>query len=98
METRTTFATETDAPTHVLPCCQIDQPFSSVDQKVDAFQVLIEQLPLANQYLLLYLLDMLAIFVTTSQHTKMDSDCLSAVFVPVRLSGGNQIRKRDIHS
>ncbi|SAL99719.1 hypothetical protein [Absidia glauca] len=67
----------------------MDQPFSSVDQKVDAFQVLIEKLPLANQYLLLYLLDMLAIFVTTSQHTKMDSDCLSAVFVPGILAHPN---------
>ncbi|KAI8338130.1 Rho GTPase activation protein [Chlamydoabsidia padenii] len=67
----------------------MDQPFSSVEQKVDAFQLLIERLPLANQYLLLYLLDMLAIFVTTESHTKMGSECLAAVFVPGILAHPN---------
>ncbi|CAO3596743.1 unnamed protein product [Absidia cylindrospora] len=64
----------------------IDQTFPSINEKVDAFQVLIEKLPLPNQYLLLYILDMLAIFVTTTRFTRMDIDCLAAVFVPGILS------------
>ncbi|ORZ10396.1 Rho GTPase activation protein [Absidia repens] len=64
----------------------MNQTFSSVDEKVDAFQVLIEKLPLPHQYLLLYLLDMLAIFATTAKYTKMETDCLAAVFVPGILS------------
>ncbi|CAO3590389.1 unnamed protein product [Absidia cylindrospora] len=64
----------------------MDQTFSTVDEKVDAFQVLIEKLPLPHQYLLLYLLDMLAIFATTAKYTKMETECLAAVFVPGVLS------------
>lgn len=54
-----------------------------MDDKLDAFQVLIEKLPLPHQYLLLYLLDMLALFSTTSDSTKMSTQCLACVFVPV---------------
>ncbi|KAI8093264.1 Rho GTPase activation protein [Halteromyces radiatus] len=67
----------------------IDQTFSSEDEKVDAFQTLIEKLPLPHQYLLLYLLDLLALFSTASKYTKMASDCLAAVFVPGILSHPN---------
>ncbi|CAO3622619.1 unnamed protein product [Cunninghamella blakesleeana] len=60
----------------------IDQDFSSLDDKLDAFQKLIEKLPLPNQYLLLYLLDMLALFSSAVENTKMSSYCLACVFVP----------------
>ncbi|KAI9301892.1 Rho GTPase activation protein, partial [Cunninghamella echinulata] len=60
----------------------LDHDFPTMDDKLDAFQVLIEKLPLPHQYLLLYLLDMLALFSTTSDSTKMSTQCLACVFVP----------------
>lgn len=70
--------------TNTVLLLPLDQIFPSVNEKVKAFQALIEQLPLCHQYLLLYLLDLLAIFVTTASFTKMDVDCLAAVFAPVK--------------
>ncbi|ORX57042.1 Rho GTPase activation protein [Hesseltinella vesiculosa] len=63
----------------------IDMP-SSDQNKISAFQALIESLPLPNQYLLLYLLDMLALFASASAATRMNSECLASVFVPGILS------------
>lgn len=46
-------------------------------------QEIIQKLPIAHQYLLLYLLDMISMFVTAQEYTRMDITCLSAVFAPV---------------
>ncbi|KAI8059354.1 Rho GTPase activation protein [Gongronella butleri] len=64
----------------------MDAHYPSEQDKVDAFQDLIEALPLPNQYLLLYLLDLLALFAAAVNYTKMASECLAAVFVPGILS------------
>ncbi|OAD75300.1 hypothetical protein PHYBLDRAFT_38351 [Phycomyces blakesleeanus NRRL 1555(-)] len=63
--------------------------FASTEAKIEAFQTLIECLPLANQYLLLYILDMLGIFSRTCKVTRMDTACLAAVFAPGILSHPN---------
>lgn len=54
-----------------------------MNQKINAIQEIIEKLPIAHQYLLLYLLDLLGIFVTAREYTRMDIPCLSSVFAPV---------------
>lgn len=51
--------------------------------KISAIQNVITKLPTAHQYLLLYLLDLLSVFATAAEYTKMDVACLSAVFAPV---------------
>jgi hypothetical protein len=62
--------------------------FPSIEAKVDAFQVLIEQLPVVHQYLLLYLLDMLCLFSFCSDTTRMDISSLATAFAPVRINNG----------
>lgn len=57
--------------------------FPSIEAKVNAFQVLIDQLPIVHQYLLLYLLDMLCLFSLCSEATKMDLSSLATAFAPV---------------
>ncbi|CEP07174.1 hypothetical protein [Parasitella parasitica] len=54
-----------------------------LEAKVDAFQNLIARLPVAHQYLLLYLLDLLYLFSQCAQHTRMESSSLATVFSPV---------------
>lgn len=53
---------------------------------VGRYGYLIKQLPLANQHLLLYLLDLLAVFVSHADETRMTSANLAAVFHPEILS------------
>ncbi|KAG2208071.1 hypothetical protein INT47_010433 [Mucor saturninus] len=60
--------------------------YPNLDLKIEAIQNIIAQLPLAHQYLLLYLLDMMGMFVTAQEYTRMDIACLSAVFAPGILS------------
>ncbi|CAO3655426.1 unnamed protein product [Mucor fragilis] len=60
--------------------------FPNLDQKIQAIQGVIECLPIAHQYLLLYLLDMLGMFVTVQEYTRMDTTCLASVFAPGILS------------
>ncbi|KAI8642975.1 Rho GTPase activation protein [Parasitella parasitica] len=60
--------------------------YPNVDAKIEAVQGVIECLPIAHQYLLLYLLDMLGMFVTAQDYTRMDTACLAAVFAPGILS------------
>ncbi|CAO3703763.1 unnamed protein product [Rhizopus stolonifer] len=48
--------------------------------KIEAYQQLIEQLPINHQYLLFYLLDMIALFALHAKTTKMDAPNLAAVF------------------
>lgn len=61
----------------------IETEFVSTDVKIQAFQNLIDQLPLVHQFLLLYLLDLLSLFALTSHFTRMDIPCLASVFAPV---------------
>lgn len=57
--------------------------YPTLDMKISAIQSVIAKLPTAHQYLLLYLLDLLSVFATAVEYTKMDAACLSAVFAPV---------------
>ncbi|KAH8549640.1 Rho GTPase activation protein [Umbelopsis sp. PMI_123] len=59
----------------------IDQPISE-QEKVEAYQGLLDQLPQDHQYLLLYLLDLLALFVQNQKATRMDASNLASVFTP----------------
>jgi hypothetical protein len=67
-------------------------PFFFVDDQslpdelalIEAFQKMIERLPLPNQFLLLYILDMLSLFALNSKSHRMDASNLAAVFAPVR--------------
>ncbi|KAI9282232.1 Rho GTPase activation protein [Sporodiniella umbellata] len=49
-------------------------------EKVEEYQRLIEQLPINHQYLLFYLLDMIALFSLHAKATKMDAANLASVF------------------
>jgi hypothetical protein len=53
-----------------------------VNKTILEYQKLIDQLPLINQYLLFYLLDLLALFNRYSKYTKMNSFALASVFTP----------------
>ncbi|ORZ18797.1 Rho GTPase activation protein [Absidia repens] len=64
----------------------METEFVSADVKTQAFQSLIDKMPLAHQFLLLYLLDLLSIFTLTSHLTRMDISCLASVFAPGILS------------
>lgn len=59
--------------------------YEDLDLKIDAIQEIIQKLPKVHQYLLLYLLDMLSMFVNAQENTRMDASCLSAVFAPVKV-------------
>ncbi|KAF7724428.1 hypothetical protein EC973_001092 [Apophysomyces ossiformis] len=64
----------------------MDEEFPSLEAKIDAFQNLIDCLPLAHQYLLLYLLDLLSLFSLTNEVTRMDTASLASIFAPGILS------------
>lgn len=49
---------------------------------IKEYQSLIDQLPIVNQYLLFYLLDLLALFTQYAKYTKMNSMALASVFTP----------------
>ncbi|KAG2227175.1 hypothetical protein INT45_008419 [Circinella minor] len=63
-----------------------DNAYDSIEERIDAFQVLIEKLPLPHQQLLLYILDMLNLFSRHSADNRMDACNLAAVFCPAILS------------
>ncbi|KAG2184394.1 hypothetical protein INT43_000303 [Umbelopsis isabellina] len=63
-----------------------DESLTDDDALIDAFQKLIERLPLPNQFLLLYILDMLSLFALHSKSHRMDASNLAAVFAPGILS------------
>jgi hypothetical protein len=63
-----------------------DSVYKTTNQRVDAFQALIRQLPTAHQHLLLYVLDMLRFFAVNASVTRMDASNLAAVFSPGLLS------------
>ncbi|KAG2222672.1 hypothetical protein INT45_013486 [Circinella minor] len=62
------------------------EEYPSTEAKINAFQQLIDELPLVHQYLLLYIMDMLGLFSMTSDETRMDVSALAAVFAPGVLS------------
>ncbi|KAG2195998.1 hypothetical protein INT47_011503, partial [Mucor saturninus] len=62
---------------------------TNVEEKIEAFQALIEQLPILHQYLLLYLLDLLCLFSLYSENTRMDLSSLATAFSPAILSDPN---------
>ncbi|KAI8637554.1 Rho GTPase activation protein [Parasitella parasitica] len=64
----------------------LDAEFPSLESKIDAFQNLIERLPIAHQYLLLYLLDLLYLFSQCAEYTRMESSSLATAFSPVIFS------------
>lgn len=63
----------------------VEKPFPTEDAKIEAFQCLIESLPLPNQYLLLYLLDLLGLFALHKESTLMDIPSLAVIFTPVMI-------------
>ncbi|KAJ2962855.1 hypothetical protein NQZ79_g2059 [Umbelopsis isabellina] len=63
-------------------CCVItDMPISD-EEKTMTYQGLLDQLPQDHQYLLLYLLDLLALFVDHKSATRMDASNLASIFTP----------------
>ncbi|KAI8068637.1 Rho GTPase activation protein [Gongronella butleri] len=72
-------------PVIVPDMCQAFQDVISKqrhDEKVAAFQQLIEKMPQLHQYLLFYLLDLLYLFSSFSHTTRMDTFNLASVFTP----------------
>lgn len=67
----------------------LDAEFPSLEAKIDAFQKLIERLPIVHQYLLLYLLDMLYLFSFYEETTRMDTSSLATAFAPSILTDPN---------
>ena len=65
------------------PSIYIDTSFETTEAKVNAYQRLIEQLPLPNQFLLLYLLDLLGVYAMHTETTLMDIPSLAVIFTPV---------------
>ncbi|KAI9286294.1 hypothetical protein BC943DRAFT_359463 [Umbelopsis sp. AD052] len=63
-----------------------DKSKKSTQERISAFQTLIERLPLPHQFLLLYLLDMLSIFASNDEVNRMNASNLAAVFTPGMLS------------
>ncbi|KAG2172592.1 hypothetical protein INT44_002607, partial [Umbelopsis vinacea] len=63
-----------------------DQSLPDDDALIEAFQRMIERLPLPNQFLLLYILDMLSLFALNCKSHRMDASNLAAVFAPGLLS------------
>ncbi|KAI9471926.1 MAG: Rho GTPase activation protein [Benjaminiella poitrasii] len=57
-------------------------PFPSLEAKIEAFQNLIEKLPILHQYLLFYLLDILSVFSLYVDTTRMDISSLATAFTP----------------
>ncbi|KAG8833207.1 hypothetical protein FRC18_004007 [Serendipita sp. 400] len=61
------------------------KPFNQ-EEVVGAYKRLIARLPLANQYLLLYVLDLLTVFAKKSDINKMTSTNLAVIFRPAVLN------------
>ncbi|KAG2022296.1 rho GTPase activator [Coprinopsis cinerea AmutBmut pab1-1] len=59
---------------------------ATTEEKVQACRTLIQELPRANQYLLLYVLDLLSIFARRSDKNLMSCAHLAAVFAHILLS------------
>lgn len=70
-----------DAPPDTRPAAEFDH-----NATIKKYQLLIKQLPDLNRQLLLYLLDLLAVFAAKQEINGMDSYNLSAVFQPGILS------------
>lgn len=64
----------------------IEKQYAKESDKIAAMQQLISQLPPENQYLLLYLLDLLHVFAANHDKTLMDAYCLALVLAPVSCS------------
>lgn len=58
----------------------------TTNERITAFQTLIQKLPLPHQFLLLYLLDMLSLFAQHEEVNLMSASNLAAVFTPGMLS------------
>ena len=63
-----------------------DKHYHSIEERIQAFQHLIQHLPIPHQHLLLYLLDLLSLFASNAVETKMDAASLAIVFAPGILS------------
>ncbi|KAI9314327.1 Rho GTPase activation protein [Dichotomocladium elegans] len=64
----------------------MSEEFPNLEAKIEAFQNLIECLPLVHQYLLMYIMDFLDLFSSTVEETRMDVSAIAAVFAPGILS------------
>ncbi|RCH82939.1 hypothetical protein CU098_002720, partial [Rhizopus stolonifer] len=58
---------------------------TTLEAKVNAFQSLIQKLPIVHQFLLLYLLDLLYLFSLHADTTRMDLCSLATAFAPVSM-------------
>ncbi|KAJ8663063.1 hypothetical protein O0I10_001240 [Lichtheimia ornata] len=63
-----------------------DDDYDTSMAKIEAFQNLIDCLPLVHQYLLMYIMDMLGLFANAEEKTRMSISSLAAVFAPGILS------------
>lgn len=63
-----------------------DDDYDTSNAKIEAFQNLIDCLPLVHQYLLMYIMDMLGLFANAEEKTRMSISSLAAVFAPGILS------------
>ena len=61
----------------------VDDEYDTPNAKIEAFQNLIDCLPLVHQYLLMYIMDMLGLFASAEDKTRMSISSLAAVFAPV---------------
>lgn len=61
----------------------IEDEYDTSIAKIEAFQNLIDCLPLIHQYLLMYIMDMLGLFANAEEKTRMSISSLAAVFAPV---------------
>lgn len=66
-----------------------DKYYKSTESRIQAFQHLIQQLPIPHQHLLLYLLDMLSLFASNEMENRMDAANLAIVFAPSIFSHPN---------
>lgn len=66
-----------------------------LDTKIEKFRMLIKTCPQANQYVLLYILDLLAVFERNRQKTKMTAQNLAIVFQPSILNPQNLTSKTE---
>ncbi|CEG77300.1 hypothetical protein RMATCC62417_12080 [Rhizopus microsporus] len=56
--------------------------YHTTEERIDAFQALIQDLPPPHRHLLLYLLDTLSLFAANASQTKMTTSNIAAVFCP----------------
>ena len=64
---------------------------------VRTYRLLINSCPPANQYLLLYVLDLLAVFAHKSELNRMDAHNLAIIFQPGILSHPSMLQSKDEH-